>query len=229
MFTGGPPAKEVSSGDGSQRARVCVRVCACVCVPLSSYILNIYHLLPFTVNIYSVCLWLPDFPFTLSLVRTLSLSLTLTRFYSPALVNAVCRLRLVLAALSIATIVTFVTTIGSKVLPLSANVIVLDNRRLRCRLRLRLRLHCRHYSPISPAPPQAISCGIASCVCCYCTVCGTSAKYLHSKKITGLTGPWCSVHHPQMLPPFRAANIESLDLAWDTRRTKADTTSYSHR
>lgn len=166
---------------------------------------------------------------SLSLVRTLSLSLTLTLFYSPALVNAVCRLRLVLAALSIATIVTFVTTIGSKVLPLSANVIVPDNRRLRCRLRLRLRLHCRHYSPISPAPPQAISCGIASCVCCYCTVCGTSAKYLHSKKITGLTGPWCSVHHPQMLPPFRAANIESLDLAWDTRRTKADTTSYSHR
>lgn len=101
---------------------MCVRVC--VCVPLSSYILNIYHLLPFTVNIYSVCLWLPDRP--LSLGRTLPLSLTLALFYSPASVNAVCRLRLVLAALSIATIVTFVTTIGSKVLPLSANVIVPD-------------------------------------------------------------------------------------------------------
>lgn len=225
---GGTPCQR-SQQRRRKLACACVRSCLCVCVrvPLSSYILNIYHLLPFTVNIYSVCLRLPDCP--LSLVRTLSLSLTLTLFYSPASVNAVCRLRLVLAALSIATIVTFVTTIGSKVLPLSANVIVPDNRRLRCRLRLRLRLHCRHYSPISPAPPQAISCGIASCVCCYCTVCGTSAKYLHSKKITGLTGPWCSVHHPQMLPPFRAANIESLDLAWDTRRTKADTTSYSHR
>lgn len=131
FFWGGSNAN-VHGGTPCQRSQqrrrklacACVRSCLCVCVPLSSYILNIYHLLPFTVNIYSVCLWLPDCP--LSLGRTLSLSLTLTLFYSPASVNAVCRLRLVLAALSIATIATFVTTIGSKVLPLSANVIVPD-------------------------------------------------------------------------------------------------------
>lgn len=162
-----------------------------------------------------------------SRLPSLSCALSRSVAYSPASVNAVCRLRLVLPALSITTIVTFVTTIGLKVLPLYANVIVPDIVAFAVASAFTFRR--RHYSPISPAPGQAVSCGIASCVCCYCTVCGTSAKYLHSKKITGLTGPWCSVHHPQMLPPFRAANIESLDLAWDTRRTKADITSYSHR
>lgn len=162
-----------------------------------------------------------------SRLPSLSCALSRSLAYSPGSVNAVCRLRLVLAALTIATIVTFVTTIGLKVLPLSANVIVPDI--IAFAVASASALRRRHYSPISPAPAQAVSCGIASCVCCYCTVCGTSAKYLHSKKITGLTGPWCSVHHPQMLPPFRAANIESLDLAWDTRPTKADITSYSHR
>lgn len=74
-------------------------------------------------------------------------------------------------------------------------------------------------------------CGIVSfnCGCCWAIRSVTSSKYLHSKRITGLTGPWCSVHLLQMLPPFRVANIESLDLALDIHHTKADTISYSHR
>lgn len=93
---------------------------------LSSYILNIYHLLPFTVNIYSVCHWLPDCPLSRSRTCALCLSLphTVRLFCSHASVNAVCRLRLILAALTIVTIGNYrIPQNGWKVLPLSANVI----------------------------------------------------------------------------------------------------------
>lgn len=88
-FWGGSNAN-VHGGTPCQRSQqrrrklacACVRSCLCVCVrvPLSSYILNIYHLLPFTVNIYSVCLWLPDCPLSLSLSCALSRSRLLSRY-----------------------------------------------------------------------------------------------------------------------------------------------------